>query len=78
MAWQGIWTFPDQSADYAHALRDGTVQKVNDWEHSLDPHFANPILGQVTRGVWFERATRDDMNDIIGKTMERHECKTVG
>ena len=54
---------------------DGTVQKVIDWEHGLDPHFANMTPEQVTKGIWFKHATRNDMNDIIGKTMEWHECE---
>ena len=77
MACQGIWTFLDQSSDYGHALPEGTIQKVIDWEHGLDPYLTNMTEQQVTRGVWFKHATKGDMNDIIGKTMERHEWEKV-
>ena len=77
MACQGIWTFPEESADYGHALPEGTVQKVIDWEHGLDSFFANMTEEQVTRGIWFKHANKDDMTNIIGITMERHKCEKV-
>ena len=30
-----------------------------------------------TRGIWFKHATKDDMDDITGITMERHVCEKV-
>ena len=77
MACQGIWTFPEQSADYAHALPEGTVQKVIDWEHGLDPFFAVMTPEQITRGIWFKHATKKNMENITGKTMTRHNCEQV-
>ena len=60
-----------------HSLKEGTVQKVIDWEHGLDPLFADMTEGQVTRGIWFKHANKWDMDHITAITMARHKCRKV-